>query len=95
MKIKKLIWRDNITGFGKTLGKNFELISNVDRLSLKYYIRNHKYYGSECTDKFFFSSSIMGDDIIECDTVEECKLKAQEHFKNLVLKIYFEEDGNN
>ena len=88
MEIKKLNWRDNITDDGKTRGL-FEILSDVKELGITYHIRNYKYWGDDVSDKYFFFQA-NGDNMIECDTVDDAKVKAQEYFKQTVLKLFFD-----
>lgn len=91
MNIKKLNWKDNVTKLGKEIGI-FELISKVQHLSLYYMITNRKYYGDEInTNNKFFMCETRSNTNIECDSVEECKIKAQEHFEKMVLETFFED----
>lgn len=88
MEIKKLNWRDNVTVVGKEQGL-FEILSDVKELNITYYIRNYKYWGDDVSNKYYLFQS-NGDSMIECDTVDDAKLKAQEHFKQTVLKLFFD-----
>lgn len=97
MKIKELIWEDNVTEIGKAKGM-FEIVSNVIFLHswlCEYKIRNWKHYGDEPCDKIFMFVNIKDKEIIECDSIEDAKEKAQEHFKNLILKNFFENKDSN
>jgi hypothetical protein len=88
MEIKKLNWRDNVTDVGKEQGL-FEILSDVKELGITYHIRNYKYWGDDVSNKYYFFQS-NGDAMIECDTIDDAKLKAQEHFKQTVLKLFFD-----
>lgn len=89
MEIKKLNWRDNITDVGKEQGL-FEILSDVKELRITYHIRNYKYWGDSISNKYYFFQENNESSVIECDTVEDAKLKAQEYFKQTVLKLFFE-----
>lgn len=91
MEIKKLNWRDNVTDVGKEQGL-FEILSDVKELGITYHIRNYKYWGDDVSNKYYFFQS-NGDAMIECDTIDDAKLKAQEHFKQTVLKLFFDQCG--
>ena len=97
MKIKELTWEDNITEIGKAKGM-FEIVANVIFLHswlCKYTIRNWKFYGDEPSDKTFMFININDKEIIECDSIDDAKEKAQEHFKNLIIKNFFENKDSN
>lgn len=87
IEIKNLKWRDNITDIGKSQDL-FEIISDIKELGITYHIRNYKYWGDSISDKYYFFQA-NGNDMIECDTVESAKIKAQEFFKQTVLKLFF------
>ena len=88
MEIKELNWRDNITDLGKKRGL-FEILSDVKELGITYHIRNYKYWGDDVSNKYYFFQS-NDVSMIECDTVDDAKVKAQEHFKQTVLKLFFD-----
>ena len=88
MNIKKLNWRDNITDIGKNSGL-FEILADVKELGITYHIRNYKYWGDSITDKYYFFQS-NGEEMLECDSVDDAKLKAQEYFKQTILKLFFD-----
>jgi hypothetical protein len=89
MNIKKLNWRDNITDVGKEQGL-FEILSDVKELNITYHIRNWKYFGDKMEKDKIYLMSERQFDVIECDNIEDAKLKAQEHFKQTVLKLFFD-----
>ncbi len=89
MNIKKLNWRDNITDIGKNSGL-FEILADVKELGITYHIRNYKYWGDSITDKYYFFQA-NGEEMLECDSVDDAKLKAQEHFKQTILKLFFDQ----
>lgn len=89
MEIKELNWRDNITDFGKKQGL-FEILSDVKELGITYHIRNYKYWGDRIVSNKYYFFETNGDTTIECDTVDDAKLKAQEHFKQTILKLFFD-----
>lgn len=86
-EVKELIWKDNITELGKTENL-FEIISNVKEIGLRYYIRNQKYSNQPVQGKYYFSCS-YDDIMIECNSIDEAKEKAQEHFKQTIIKLFF------
>ncbi len=88
MDIKKLNWRDNITDVGKEDGL-FEILADVKELGITYHIRNYKYFGDKIINKYYiFTESDL--EIVECDSIELGKEIAQEHFKQKVLKLFFD-----
>lgn len=89
MEIKKLNWRDNVTDIGKKQGL-FETLSDVKELGVTYHIRNYKYFGDKMEENKFYLMTERQLDAIECDNIEDAKLKAQEHFKQTVLKLFFD-----
>jgi hypothetical protein len=88
MNIKKLNWRDNITDIGKKSGL-FEILADVKELDITYHIRNYKFYSDKAGDKYYMFSS-NSTEMIECDSVEFGKEIAQEHFKQTILKLFFD-----
>ena len=89
MNIKKLNWRNNVTDVGKERGL-FEILSDVKELGITYHIRNWKYYGDKLEQNKFYFFCASDDNIIECDNLDDAKSKAQEHFKQTVLKLFFD-----
>jgi hypothetical protein len=88
MKIKKLIWRDNVTEVGKTNGL-FQIISDVDELDIHYSITNKK--DNVIDNKFHLSAEYKNVTVnIVCYTVDDAKHFAQEHFKDTIHKLFFE-----
>jgi len=86
MNIKKLNWRDNITDIGKKSGL-FEILADVKELDITYHIRNYKFYSDKADDKYYMFSS---NDTEMIDSVEFGKEIAQEHFKQTILKLFFD-----
>lgn len=89
MKLKTLVWRDNVTEGGKEAGL-FEILTNVKNTSITYSIRNYKYWGDAIGDKYYFFQQ-NGTEMIECDSVEEAKVKAQECFEQTIMKLFYVE----
>jgi hypothetical protein len=89
MNVKKLNWRDNITDIGKNSGL-FEILADVKELGITYHIRNYKFYGDKVSDKYYMFSSNNDTDIVECDDIDFGKEIAQEHFKQTILKLFFD-----
>ena len=89
MEVRELKWGDNITKKGKEIGL-FEIVSKVEELHIWYYIQNRSIDGvvSECIFYLMIEGN-FDDVIIECDSVENCKILAQEHFKDYVIKTFF------
>lgn len=89
MKIKTLIWKDNITDEGKKLGL-YGIISKIESLNLFYSISNYQMkdtiYISE--NNFYFND---GDADLEFPSLEEAKCYAQEVFKETVFELFFDE----
>lgn len=95
MEVKKLIWRDNVTKHGKLIGM-VEIISTVDNLTLFYSIRNYKEYNNIYDNKYWFFSGALGDEVcIECDSIEEAKNIAQEHFEKKIMNYFFDSPTKN
>lgn len=84
MEVIDLIWKDNVTEYGKQQGM-FELIAK----GIKYFdyrITNYPFYGAGYDDKFYMT---YNNDTTKYDTLEEAKEAAQNHFKELIFKTYF------
>ena len=95
MKIKQLVWKDNITESGKSQGV-FQIKSKVDALELIYSIKNFKDKQTIpiVSTKFMLLVSHGGDDILykENITLEAAKKLAQKNFKEVVANLFFEKD---
>lgn len=87
MQTKKLEWIDNVTEIGKALGV-FQINSEVKELRLRYYIQNWKFHGDKTQDKIYLICS--DNSPIECSDIDDAKEKAQQHFKQTVMNLFFE-----
>jgi hypothetical protein len=84
MKTKQLIWTNTVFNNDKI----FILTSTVEKLGLRYSIRNFKYADSDVENKhyLFCTNELIG----EFFNPEYAKLEAQEHLKNYILNMFFE-----
>ena len=84
LKTKPLYWTKKFAIDDKLI----MLISEVERLGLRYQIRNFKYHNTDIENKFylFCVNELIG----EFFNPEYAKIEAQEHMKNYILKIFFE-----
>lgn len=88
MKIKQLQWRDIVTQAGKKQGW-VELSTYVKELSIIYYIKNHDYGLNQINDDFSLYDNYKK--LGNYTTIEQAKKAAQTHFKETVLKLFFED----
>lgn len=91
MKFKELVWKDNITEFGKNKGL-FHIKATNNLLEYSYNILNHKIF-YDVANKYYLSCRTIDIDIfenIEFDNVEDAKRFAQDHYNKELLNAVFD-----
>jgi hypothetical protein len=95
LKIKQLIWIDNISDDGKKQGL-FEINSSVIHGSsyiIDFTIRNYTSgNGFEVKDKYFLwiKKGISREECIEFDNIDKAKERAQKEFKKQIMDLFFD-----
>jgi hypothetical protein len=91
MKLKKLIWRDLVTDYGKELGYVHLIGEFLIRgcTFTKYHISN-SYAGGEILNKIMIFDPLEDNEIAAFITEGEAKEFAQTHFEAYVKEIFYE-----
>jgi hypothetical protein len=88
MKIKKLVWLNEATPYGESIGL-FNITANIEILGLRYSIINRIPGEVSISKKYYLDGANQIGTTIVCKSIEKAKEWAQKHFEKTVNKLFF------